>query len=76
MAESGKRVTNFFCPDCGSTLWRESPTFGENKVIKSGVLDTKDALQAGKPSVELYAAERLDWVEKRADTDDVPGMPS
>ena len=43
-ADSGSQITSHFCGDCGSTLWRDGPTFGDGKVIKVGVMDDVNAL--------------------------------
>lgn len=62
--DSGSIVTRFFCGDCGSSLWSQSTTYGETKVIKAGILDTDGALEAeGKPLLELYVRSRLSWRE-------------
>ncbi|KAF2260125.1 hypothetical protein CC78DRAFT_585231 [Lojkania enalia] len=61
-ADSGKTITSFFCGDCGSTLWRESDTFGDTKIIKVGVMDGEIALEDAKPVAELYIAHRVSWV--------------
>ncbi|KAI1763386.1 Mss4-like protein [Hypoxylon sp. FL1150] len=53
-ADSGKDITSHFCGDCGSTLYRDGPSFGDNKVIKVGVLDDPKALDEAKPDDELY----------------------
>jgi hypothetical protein len=31
---TGNTITSHFCGDCGSTLFRDGPTFGDSKVIK------------------------------------------
>lgn len=43
-ADSGSQITSHFCGDCGSTLFRDGPTFGDGKVIKVGVMDDPNAL--------------------------------
>ncbi|KAF2128861.1 DUF636 domain protein [Dothidotthia symphoricarpi CBS 119687] len=61
-ADSGKTITSNFCGDCGSTLWRESETFGDTKITKVGVIDGTSAIEDAKPAVELFVAERVSWV--------------
>lgn len=61
-ADSGKTITSHFCPDCGSTLWRDGETFGDAKVVKVGVMDDISALEDAKPMLELFAPERPSWV--------------
>lgn len=64
IADSGKEITSHFCGDCGSTLFRDGPSFGDNKVIKVGVLDDLNALDDAKPAVELFAPLRVSWVKE------------
>ncbi|KAI2628539.1 Mss4-like protein [Hypoxylon sp. NC1633] len=65
IASSGKEITSYFCGDCGSTLWRDGASFGENKVIKVGVLDDPNALEEAKPAVELFSPGRISWVSEQ-----------
>ncbi|KAF9693091.1 hypothetical protein EKO04_008949 [Ascochyta lentis] len=60
-AESGKIITSNFCGDCGSTLWRQSETFGDTRIIKVGVIDGS-GIEDAKPEVELFVANRVSWV--------------
>ncbi|KAI1410521.1 Mss4-like protein [Hypoxylon sp. FL1857] len=62
IADSGNEITSHFCGDCGTTLWRDGPSFGENKVIKVGVLDDIKALDEAKPLGELFTEFRVSWV--------------
>ena len=73
-ADSGKHVTSFFCPDCGSTMWRETDSFPGMKVIKVGTMDDIDALDNAKPVVELFAPERVSWVPEVAGAGQVKTM--
>lgn len=61
-ADGGNTITSHFCGDCGSTLFRDGPTFKGTKVIKVGVMDDVGALAHAKPTVELYAPNRVSWV--------------
>lgn len=60
-ARSGKTVTSFFCGDCGTTIWRETETYGTNKIIKAGTLDG-DAVEDAKPLAELFVGNRPSWL--------------
>ncbi|QIX01378.1 hypothetical protein AMS68_006895 [Peltaster fructicola] len=60
-ADSGKTITSYFCGDCGSTLWRETATFGDNKIIKAGSLDDVDALDQHQPEIELFDEHKVKW---------------
>ncbi|KAI4859341.1 Mss4-like protein [Hypoxylon rubiginosum] len=64
VADSGKEITSHFCGDCGSTLFRDGPSFGDNKVIKAGIMDDVNALDDAKPFVELFAPHRVGWVQE------------
>lgn len=59
-ADSGKTITSYFCGDCGSTLWRETETYGDTKIIKAGTLDGE--MDGVKPAVELFTKNRVSWV--------------
>jgi hypothetical protein len=61
-ADSGKTITSFFCGDCGSTLWRETETYGDAKIIKVGTMDGDSALEDAKPAVELFVVNRPSWL--------------
>ncbi|KAF2706152.1 hypothetical protein K504DRAFT_483915 [Pleomassaria siparia CBS 279.74] len=61
-ADSGNDFVSFFCPDCGTTLWRESKTFEGLKVVKVGSLDDFEAFKSLTPAAELYASQRAPWL--------------
>lgn len=61
-ADSGKPITSFFCPDCGSTMWREGESFGTKKIIKAGTLDDTKLLDNFAAQAELYTSVRPKWV--------------
>ncbi|MCJ1360179.1 MAG: hypothetical protein MMC33_010182 [Icmadophila ericetorum] len=61
-ADGGNTITSHFCPDCGSTLFRDGASFPGLKVVKVGVMDDVDALDQAKPGVELYTPHRVAWV--------------
>ncbi|KAL1704048.1 Mss4-like protein [Schizophyllum commune] len=62
---SGKPITNFFCGDCGSTLWRESVVFAGLRIVKAGVLDDVRALEiVAAPAMELFVEHRVGWVQQ------------
>lgn len=62
-ADSGKTVTLFSCGKCCSTLWSQSKTFGNTKIVKAGALDGDAALECAKPTVELYTRARPSWLK-------------
>lgn len=61
-ADSGATITSYFCGGCGTTLWRETPTYGNTKVVKAGTLDEEGALDGAAPALELFAKHRVAWV--------------
>ncbi|RYP43426.1 hypothetical protein DL768_009941 [Monosporascus sp. mg162] len=66
-ADTGRQITSNFCGDCGSTLFREGEAFGDDKVIKVGIMDDINALEDAKPALELFAVRKASWIL------DVPG---
>lgn len=56
-------------------MWRETATFGENRVVKVGILDNLSALNDVKPDVELYAPQRVSWLQPLAGAKQLKGMP-
>jgi hypothetical protein len=76
-ADSGKSITSAFCTDCGTTVFRYGDSFGGPdgmRIIKAGVLDDVDVLNNTKPGAELYASERISWVQKVGGSEDKKGM--
>lgn len=73
--DTGNEITSYFCGDCGSTMWRAGPTFGEAKVIKVGTLDDDKALESNEPKIELYVPHRPGWVSKVGGADQLKNMP-
>jgi hypothetical protein len=67
--------TSYFCGDCGTTLWRQGPTFGDIRVIKVGVMDDVDILEGNAPEVELYVPQRPKWVSAIQGAWQKKGMP-
>lgn len=61
-ADSGNPITSWLCGECGSTMVRGGPTFGDSKIIKVGTLDDPSAHEKAKPAVELYAKDRVSWI--------------
>lgn len=51
-------------------MYREGPTFGENKIVQAGVLDDMNVLDGLEMEVELFAPQRVRWVGKMEGTED------
>jgi len=66
-AESGRVVTFVFCPECGSSLWREGDIAPDAKVVRAGTLDDKQAREDASPLAELYTENRVEWLKEQQD---------
>ncbi|KAI6310504.1 hypothetical protein MCOR31_010660 [Pyricularia oryzae] len=60
-ADSGACMTGFFCPKCGTTLYRQSTAFRGLLFVKAGVFDDH-VLDARRPQVEAYVVHRPVWM--------------
>ncbi|KAF2767351.1 hypothetical protein EJ03DRAFT_315958 [Teratosphaeria nubilosa] len=74
-ADSGNDITSYFCGDCGTTLFRGGATFGQNKVVKVGVMDDPKIIEAAKPAMELYVPQRASWLAPVAGSQQLKDMP-
>jgi len=63
-ADSGRKITRSFCPNCGSGIINEPEVWPEHVVIKAGTLD--DPARAS-PAQEFYAGSRIPWVRINQD---------
>ncbi|TRM63515.1 Mss4-like protein [Schizophyllum amplum] len=61
-ADSGATTIDMFCGDCGSPLWREKESLEGMMLIRAGTLEDAEAVNAMKPSTELYTARRAGWL--------------
>ena len=60
--ETGNAMTSYFCPDCGSTLYRKT-SHSENVVaVMIGGIDGLRAIEEGKPQVEIFTKYRPAWI--------------
>lgn len=62
MHESGKKLTVYFCGDCGSTIYKTHELFPGMVVILAGTLDDPQGLEQAKPVVELFSKHRVSWL--------------
>jgi hypothetical protein len=58
--DSGRMVTRYFCPNCGSPLFTQPPLHPERTFIKAGSLDDPGAV---KPSRQAWTRSRVEWAE-------------
>lgn len=60
--ESGKKLTVYFCGDCGSAIYKTHELFPGMVVILAGTLDDPQGVEQAKPVVELYSKHRVSWL--------------
>lgn len=60
--ESGKKLTVYFCGQCGSTIYKTHELFPGVVVILTGTLDDTEKFEELKPEVELYVKHRASWL--------------
>jgi hypothetical protein len=61
-ANSGNTVNSYLCGECGTTLYKDTKSFGPNKVVKAGVLDDPSAINEARPVLEIFTSRRASWV--------------
>ena len=61
-ANSGNIITNHFCGQCGTLLYRSSTGYPGVVVIKAGCMDGVDAAKEYVPQVEVFTRSRVPWV--------------
>jgi hypothetical protein len=75
-ADTGKKITSHFCPDCGTTLFRTGESFPGAVIIKSGVLDDSNFPDNNVPKGELFVGHRVKWIPPLEGAQQLSGMPS
>ena len=73
-ADSGKKITSYFCGDCGTTLYRDGDNFPGANIIKAGVLDDHKWVDEHPPTGELFAPERAAFVQRLQGSDEKKTM--
>lgn len=63
IADSGSEITSYFCPDCGTTLYRTTETFPDCYTVKMGIMDDPEWPNERVPKVELFAPARASWLQ-------------
>jgi hypothetical protein len=75
-ADGGNTITSYFCPDCGTTVFRKGKTFEGSVIIKVGVMDDVGAFDGAKPGAELFTEHRVSWVPETTGAAQLKGMGS
>ncbi|OJJ46060.1 hypothetical protein ASPZODRAFT_133026 [Penicilliopsis zonata CBS 506.65] len=77
-ADSGKSYENYFCPECGSSIYgqevKADGTTPETIVLRAGILDDIETMTEHKPEVEVFTDRRLNWISPIEGAHQVPGM--
>jgi hypothetical protein len=58
IADSGRRITREFCPDCGSPLFTKAEKCPDLVFIKAGSLDEPEVV---KPSSQIWTKCSVPW---------------
>jgi hypothetical protein len=58
--DSGRWLTQFFCPECGSPIWSELELDPDYAIVKSGTLDDRSRV---RPRRHIFWASRQGWEE-------------
>ncbi|KAJ9604011.1 hypothetical protein H2200_011533 [Cladophialophora chaetospira] len=78
IADSGKSITNCFCPDCGTMMFRYGDTFGGKdgaKVLQAGVLDDEGVVDNTGLVDELFVGRRAGFQREASGVRQNEGMP-
>jgi len=76
IADSGKKITSYFCGDCGTTLFRKGEFLPGKHVVKYGVMDDPDWPKNNVPKMEIYASHKVPWWPQIEGASQVDCMPS
>lgn len=68
-ADSGKKITREFCPECGSPLFTRAEAFPDIVWIKAGSLDDPELV---KPTHQTWTQMAVSWAYLDKD---LPGFP-
>jgi hypothetical protein len=67
VADSGNRMTSYFCEDCGSTLYRASSGYPGVVAMRAGCMDELD-VETVKPRMEMFGRSHVEWLPE------IPGV--
>jgi len=72
LADSGRELACYFCPDCGTRLYHSSSMGPEFWQLKPGTLDDVSWLE---PVAQVWTKSAQPWLELRGDLPSFPGQP-
>jgi hypothetical protein len=58
--DSGRPVTRYFCPDCGSPLYTQPPLHPDAVFLKAGSLDDPSVVH---PERQAWTRSKVSWAE-------------
>ncbi|BCS27256.1 GFA family protein [Aspergillus puulaauensis] len=77
-SDSGNRIKNYFCPDCGTPIYgfKIKPSGEEDEIliVRAGIFDDMELLNEQRPVAELYVKGRVGWVCPLEGTQQFEGM--
>ncbi|KAF2087144.1 hypothetical protein K490DRAFT_42748 [Saccharata proteae CBS 121410] len=62
VGDSGKKVINSFCPECGTLCFVRAEAMPGSVLVKAGTVEELDKLNGLKPAVELYKRNKFEWM--------------
>ncbi|PKX89641.1 GFA family protein [Aspergillus novofumigatus IBT 16806] len=78
IADSGKHIKNYFCGDCGTSLYglrmNSDGDPEETTILRAGILDDIDVLNERKPESEIFTSGRVSWMSPVEGTAQFDGM--
>ena len=73
LAESGRELACYFCPDCGTRLYHSSSMGPAYWHLKPGTLDDTSWLA---PVAQVWAKSAQPWIKSALDLPAYPGQPA
>jgi hypothetical protein len=58
VGDSGKRITRWFCSECGAPIWSDAEAMPGVAIVKGGSFDDTSWI---KPTLEIYCGSRQAW---------------
>lgn len=58
---TGNIGVNYFCSNCGTTMWMDTNSIPGRRIVKAGVMEG-EVLSRAKANVEFFSTERIGWV--------------
>jgi hypothetical protein len=58
IADSGRKITREFCPNCGSPLFTRAEKFSDSVFLKAGSLDEPQRIQ---PNCQIWTKRAVPW---------------